>query len=56
MWNNRHELTLTGRPIHGPLFQSREYMEWYVHDKFNIFFFSVPHLLNDPGTKQNPPQ
>jgi len=53
MWNNRRELTLTGRPIHGPLFHSREYMEWYMAN--SIYFLSVPHLLNDPRTQQNPP-
>jgi len=48
MWNNRCELTLTGRPIHGPLFHSREYMEWYMAN--SIYFLLVPHLLNDPQT------
>ena len=46
MWNNCRELTLIDRPIHGPLFHSREYMEWYMAN--SIYFLSVPHLLNDP--------
>jgi len=53
MWNNRRELTLTGRPIHGPLFHSREYMEWYVAN--SIYFLSMPHILNDPRAQQNLP-
>ena len=53
MWNNHRELTLTGRPIHRPLFHSKEYMEWYMVN--SIYFLLVSHLLNDPRTQQNQP-
>ena len=53
MYNNRRELTLTSRPIHGPLLHSTEYMEWYMAN--SIYVLLVSHLLNDPQTQQNPP-
>jgi len=53
MWNNRHELTLIGDPVHGPLFHSRECMEWYMAN--SIYFLLVSHLLNDSRTQLNPP-
>ncbi|XP_020208668.1 uncharacterized protein LOC109793607 [Cajanus cajan] len=50
IWNNRREHTLMGHPMQGPLFHTREYMEWYMAN--SIYFLSVPRLLQDPRTHQ----
>ncbi|XP_029128999.1 protein MAIN-LIKE 1-like [Cajanus cajan] len=50
IWNNRREHTLMGHPMQGPLFHTREYMEWYMAN--SIYFLSVPRLLQDPRTRQ----
>jgi len=39
--------------MHGPLFHSREHMEWYMAN--SIYFLLVPQLLNNLRTQQKPP-
>jgi len=53
MCNNRHKLMLIGRPMHGPLFHSREYMKWYIAN--SIYLLLVLQLLNDSCTHRKPP-
>jgi len=46
VWNNRHDLTLTGVPMLGPLQHTMEYMSWYTSN--SCLYLSVPQMLNDP--------
>ena len=46
VWNNRHDLTLNGLPMLGPLQHTIEYMSWYISNSF--LYLSVPQMLNDP--------
>ncbi|KAL2348422.1 hypothetical protein Fmac_002422 [Flemingia macrophylla] len=48
IWNNRADLTLIGHPVQGPLFHTRDYMQWYMTN--SIYFLSVPPPLQDPRT------
>ena len=53
MWNNCRELTLSGRSMHGPLFHSREYMEWYMAN--SIYLLLVSQILKDSCRQPKPP-